>query len=114
VPGASVKSAVAAANYATLAHLVPSQQEAIDTAFQAALALIADGPAKTAGLAVGEQVTEVRTAMGKRIGELAVAKYLRPLNYNAHAGALALEEKPRMHQSPRSCQRSPGLTSQSS
>ena len=55
-PGASVEAAVAAANRATLAPLVPAQQAAIDTAYQAALAGIADGPAKTAGLALGEQV----------------------------------------------------------
>ena len=54
-PGASVDAAVAAANRATLAKLVPSQQAAIDAAYQAALARIADGPAKTAGIAVGEK-----------------------------------------------------------
>ena len=52
---ASVEAAIAAANHATLAKLVPSQQAAIDTAYQAALAGIADGPAKTAGIAVGEK-----------------------------------------------------------
>jgi hypothetical protein len=54
-PGASVDAAVAAANRATLVKLVPSQQAAIETAYQAALAKIADGQAKTAGIAVGEQ-----------------------------------------------------------
>jgi hypothetical protein len=54
-PGASVEAAVASANHATLAPLVPSQQAAIDSAYQAALALISDGPAKTAGMGVGEQ-----------------------------------------------------------
>ena len=53
--GASVDAAVAAANHATLAKLLPSQQAAIDAAYQAALATIADGPAKTAGIAVGEK-----------------------------------------------------------
>jgi hypothetical protein len=54
-PGASVEAAVAAANRATLAQLVPAQQAAIDTAYHAALAMIADNPAKAAGIAVGEQ-----------------------------------------------------------
>ncbi len=54
-PGASVDAAVAAANRATLTKLMPSQQASIDAAYQAALAQIADGPAKTAGIAVGEQ-----------------------------------------------------------
>src|SRR5712692_4795391 len=54
-PGASVDAAIAAANHAMLAKLVPSQQAAIDTAYQAALTLIADGAAKTTGIAVGEK-----------------------------------------------------------
>ena len=54
-PGASVNAAVAAANRATLTKLMPSQQASIDAAYQAALAQVADGPAKTAGIAVGEQ-----------------------------------------------------------
>ena len=54
-PGASVDAAVAAANRATLTKLMPSQQASIDAAYQAALAQVADGPAKTAGIAVGEQ-----------------------------------------------------------
>jgi hypothetical protein len=58
-PGASVEAAVAAANHATLAQFVPSQQAAIDTAYQAALATIADGPAKTAGIAVGEKAAAI-------------------------------------------------------
>ena len=48
-PGASVEAAVAAANRATLSKLVPSQQAAIDSAYQTALSAIPDGPAKTEG-----------------------------------------------------------------
>jgi PAP2 superfamily len=62
-PGASVEAAIAAANHATLAQLVPSQQAAIDTAYQAALATIADGPAKTAGITVGEKAAEMILAL---------------------------------------------------
>ncbi len=54
-PGVSIDAAVAAANRATLAKLMPAQQASIDSAYQAALVQIADGPAKTAGIAVGEQ-----------------------------------------------------------
>jgi PAP2 superfamily len=54
-PGASVEAAVAEANRATLSQLVPSQQAAIDSAYQAALSAIPTGQAKTAGLAVGEK-----------------------------------------------------------
>jgi hypothetical protein len=54
-PEASVAAAVAAANRATLSPLVPSQQAAIDHAYQTALAALPDSPAKTAGIEVGEQ-----------------------------------------------------------
>ena len=47
--GASVDAAVAAANRVTLTKLMPSQQTAIEAAYQAALATVADGPAKTRG-----------------------------------------------------------------
>ena len=63
VPGASVEAAIAAANHDTLAQLVPSQQAAIDTAYHTALAMITDGPAKTAGMAVGEKAAGVILAM---------------------------------------------------
>jgi hypothetical protein len=54
-PGASVEAAVAAANRTTLAALVPTQQAAIDKAYQAALATLPEGPARSDGIAVGEQ-----------------------------------------------------------
>jgi hypothetical protein len=61
-PGASVDAAVAAANRTTLAKLIPSQQAAIEAAYQAALATVADGPAKTAGIAVGERAAAAALA----------------------------------------------------
>jgi hypothetical protein len=57
VPGASVHAAVAAANRTMLSKLVPAQQAAIDSAYQAALSALPDGPAKTEGIAVGEQAS---------------------------------------------------------
>jgi hypothetical protein len=54
-PGASLDAAVAAANRVTLLKMLPTQQPAIDSAYQAALAKVADGPAKMAGIAAGEQ-----------------------------------------------------------
>jgi hypothetical protein len=72
-PGASVEAAVAAANLATLAKLVPSHQAAIDTAYVAAWARIADGPAKIAGTAVGDKaaaaILAVRADDGATTGE---------------------------------------------
>jgi hypothetical protein len=61
-PGASVEAAIAAANRGTLSKLLPSQQAAIDTAYQRALATIAEGPAKTAGIAVGEKAAALALA----------------------------------------------------
>ena len=54
-PGASVNAAIAAANRTALSKLLPSQQSAIDNAYQAAMSKIADGAAKNSGIAVGEQ-----------------------------------------------------------
>ena len=51
--GASVDAAIAAASYGTLKQLVPSQQPAIDAAYQEFLAKIPEGPAKVAGVEVG-------------------------------------------------------------
>src|SRR4029453_16923041 len=62
-PGAAVEAAVAAANRATLSALVPVQQAAIDKAYQAALVRLSDGPAKTAGIAVGEQAATAILAL---------------------------------------------------
>jgi hypothetical protein len=54
-PAASLDAAVAAANHAMLAKLMPAQQAAIDAAYQASLATISDDAAKTAGIALGQQ-----------------------------------------------------------
>ncbi len=72
-PGASVDAAIAAASRTALAKLLPSQQTAIENAYQAALSKIADGPAKTSGVAVGEQaaaaVFAIRVDDGASAGE---------------------------------------------
>ena len=54
-PDASVPAAVAAANRAMLSRRRPPPPAPIDKAYGSAIAAIADGPAKTAGIAVGEQ-----------------------------------------------------------
>ncbi len=53
--GASLEAAVAAANRVVLSALIPAQQAAIDNDYQQALSAIAEGAAKTAGIATGEQ-----------------------------------------------------------
>src|SRR5215831_474269 len=62
-PGASVEAAVAAANRTTLAALAPLQQATIEKAYQAALATLPDGPAKTGGITVGEQAARAILAL---------------------------------------------------
>jgi hypothetical protein len=54
-PGASVDAAVAAANRAALVKLLPEQRAAIEAAYSAAIAKVPDGPAKSAGIEVGEK-----------------------------------------------------------
>jgi hypothetical protein len=61
-PGASVDAAVAAVNRTVLLKLAPSQQPAIEAAYQAALANIADGKARADGIAIGEQAVAERVA----------------------------------------------------
>jgi hypothetical protein len=54
-PGASVEAATAAATRTALLKVMPAQQAAIDADYRALLGPIPDGPAKAAGIAVGEQ-----------------------------------------------------------
>jgi membrane-associated phospholipid phosphatase len=53
-PGASVDAAVAAAARDVLVGLLPDQATLVDAAYDRALAAIAEGPAKLAGIAVGQ------------------------------------------------------------
>lgn len=74
---ASTDAAVAAANRVTLLKLMPSQQAAIDAAYEAALAQVADGAAKTAGLAIGEQAAAA--VLARRLDDgAATAESYRP------------------------------------
>jgi PAP2 superfamily len=100
--GASVDAAVAAANHATLAKLMPSQQASIDTAYQAALATIADGPAKTAGIAVGQKAAAAILAL-RADDAVAAAETYRP---HATAGVYVPTATPAATQWP---QRKPWL-----
>ena len=92
---ASVEAAVAAANHATLAKLVPSQQAAIDTAYNAVLAGIADGPAKTAGIAVGDKAAAAilagRADDGATTGgDVSAAHHRGGLRTDGHPGRYAV------------------------
>jgi hypothetical protein len=72
---ASIEAAVAAANRASLTQLVPTQQAAIDAAYRAALAGIAEGPAKTEGIALGEKAAAAILAARAEDGAAAVESY---------------------------------------
>ena len=52
---ASVDAAVAAANRAVLARALPTQEAALTAAYQAAIAGIPEGPARAAGVEIGEK-----------------------------------------------------------
>src|SRR5262245_59784646 len=74
-PNASVDAAVAAAHRAILTKLLPAQQNSIDAAYQEALAGIADGPTKAAGIAVGEKVAAALLAQRADDGVASGAPY---------------------------------------
>jgi len=79
-PGASVDTAVAASTRTVLLKLMPTQQQAIDADYEAALKLVPDGQAKRDGIAVGEQAA---TACLARPDE----GLLVPDMYRPHAAA---------------------------
>ena len=74
-PGASVDAAIAAANRTALSKLLPSQQSAIDSAYQAALSKVTDGAAKTSGITVGEQAAAAILALRADDGAAAGEAY---------------------------------------
>ena len=78
-PGAGADAAIAAANRATLARLMPAAQASIDAHYRAALAGIADGPAKDAGIAAGLQAAD--SVFASRAADAT----LPPGNYRPHA-----------------------------
>jgi hypothetical protein len=75
---ASIEAAVAAANRAILAKLVPFQKHMIDSAYQAAIAPVADGQAKTEGIALGEEAAAAVLALR------AMDNWSAPESYRPH------------------------------
>jgi len=73
--GASIDAAVAAASRATLAKLLPAQATSVDAAYTAALASVPDGPARAAGIAVGEEAAAAVLASRADDGAAAVETY---------------------------------------
>jgi len=76
--GAAPEASAVAAAYGALVRLYPDQKGALDQAYAKSLGRIADGAAKTAGIAVGETVAARIVAL--RAGDGAIAPNLyRPL-----------------------------------
>lgn len=71
----AVAAAVAAANRVTMAKLMPTQEAAIMAAYSTAMAAIADGPAKSAGVAAGEEAAGAVLAARADDGTAAQEKY---------------------------------------
>ena len=78
-PGGSVDAAVAAATRTALLKLMPAQQAAIEADYQAALKSVPDGPARTSGIAAGEQAAAAVLASCADDGATA------PNTYRPHA-----------------------------
>ena len=73
--GASVDAAVVSATRTVLSKLVPAQQAAIDADFKALLSSVAEGQAKSDGIAVGEQVAAIVLAQCAEDGAMAPNTY---------------------------------------
>ncbi|HEU4370195.1 MAG TPA: vanadium-dependent haloperoxidase, partial [Methylomirabilota bacterium] len=74
-PGASLDAAVAAATRTALLKLLPAQQAAIEADYQALLKSVADGSARAAGIAVGEQAATAVLASCADDGAMAPNTY---------------------------------------
>lgn len=73
---ASKQAAAAAAGYRTLLHYFPAQSAALDAAYAASLAKVPNGPAKTKGIAIGEEVAAAWIALRQDDGRDAAVPYV--------------------------------------
>jgi hypothetical protein len=71
----AIAAAVAAANRVSMTKLMPAQEAAIQAAYGQALTAIADGPAKTVGIAAGEEAAQAVLAARLVDGAGAQEKY---------------------------------------
>jgi hypothetical protein len=99
--GASREAAAAAAAHRTLATLLPGQLSLVDTALASSLAAIPDGPAKTRGIAVGEEVAQAWLAVRANDGRNNVVPYafdFAPGSYQQTPGGPPMPAAPFMAQ----------------
>jgi hypothetical protein len=76
--GVAIEAAVAAANRAALAKLLPAQQAAIANAYANHLATLPEGPARAAGIAAGEKAAEAVLAARSNDGAAGPGEPYRP------------------------------------
>ncbi|HET9318103.1 MAG TPA: vanadium-dependent haloperoxidase [Vicinamibacteria bacterium] len=76
--GASLDAAVATAAHQVLVQLFPGQQSALDVAYEASLAAIPDGQAKSDGISVGGQVGDGYLDLPAIEGLNATVPYVQP------------------------------------
>lgn len=74
-PSASIDAAIAAAFHTTLARLVPSQSDVIETDYNVALSTIPDGPAKREGIEIGTRTAATVISMRGDDGAAMVESY---------------------------------------
>jgi hypothetical protein len=74
-PGASAEAAVASATRTALVKLMPAFQQVIDADYQTLLKAVPEGPAKTAGVALGEQAANAIVTMCADDGAMAPDAY---------------------------------------
>jgi len=74
--GPAMNAAIAAAHHATLTKLIPSQQAMVDAAYQAAIAVIPDGPEKSTGIAAGQRAAA--TVLAERATDTIAPEAYRP------------------------------------
>jgi hypothetical protein len=74
-PNAAPEAAVAAAAHDVLVAQLPTRQATLDAAYAAALAAIADGPAKTNGVAIGQAAAAAILALRSAYGSTAPMPY---------------------------------------
>jgi hypothetical protein len=77
-PGASTDAAVASAAHRVLIHYFPEQQAALDADYASALAALADGPPKDAGIAVGQASADGLIALRQGDGYEDPSPYTMP------------------------------------
>jgi hypothetical protein len=86
--GTSAAAAGAAAARTVLLKLYPGQSEAVEKAYAASLATIADGPGKSAGIALGEQAAQACIAMRADDGVSATVVYRPATSAGAYVPTL--------------------------